>query len=65
MFSTFRILLFFIGIAGSAAAAEDEPDVEMPAVEWLVAPIRKYQNNFKRLFSEINFRHIVLGHLKS
>ena len=40
LLSTFRILLFFIGIAGSAAAAEDEPDVEMPAVEWLVAPIK-------------------------
>ena len=46
LLSTFRILLFFIGIAGSAAAAEDEPDVEMPAVEWLVAPIRKIPKQF-------------------
>ena len=30
---TFLILLFLIGIAGSAAAAEDDPDVEIPVVE--------------------------------
>ena len=36
-----------MGIAGSAAAAEDEPDVEMPAVEWLVAPIKNTKKNFK------------------
>ena len=48
--STFRILLFFIGIAGSAAAAEDEPDVEMPAVEWLVAPIKNTKTILKVYF---------------
>ena len=51
--NTFRILLFFIGIAGSAAAAEDEPDVEMPAVEWLVAPIKNTKTILKVYFPRL------------
>ena len=52
--------MFLIGIAGKAAAADEDPDVDIPVVETLVVPISNIILIFECGYEWLNFefRHI-------